>query len=242
MNKYKTKIDLPYNTHASLRPPSRNLIPMALSEKGSTTLEGAIIIPIVIFVVCLSVYIILLLFGQAQMQSSSGYAAQRVSPRWRGVLQNNSASQNGEGVESPEGKWTLLYDRIFDTNVTGKLDAASGLAEARLDGVVMQGYVSAGASTEFRNGMFGKNLAVALQGGITMPNKRVTAAFGYGNHFGAAYGARSIVPDFAENIRNVRYVREIELKIKEAPTQYVTKAKSFSDVIGHIRKYVGSIQ
>jgi len=200
------------------------------SERGSVTLESAIIVPIAVFVVCLSIYIVLLLFEQAQLQSSTDYAAHRTAAVWRGGMTKDAMK-----VATGAG----LYNRIFDPDKQKKVDTAAKVAERRLDGVNMPGYAYAGGSALYKNGLFGKTLSVGLDGVIVVPNRGVTTVFGFDNTFGADYDATSLMPDFAENIRCIDYVLEIEKCIEEHSPEFASVANGFTDVLDQIKDFLG---
>ena len=191
------------------------------SDAGSVTLESAIAVPIIIFVVCLSVYIVLLLFEHAQLQSSSGYAAHRASSVWL---------SGG------------LYRRLHDPDSDTKRGAASRMAQQRLESVSLpEGYTRADGETEYNNGIFGKTLTVGLRGGTRLPNRRVTSVFGLVNTFDADFETVSLMPDFAENIRCIGYVLEIEQTLEADIPELGKAVNSFNGVISNIREYIGGI-
>lgn len=187
------------------------------SESGAFTLESAIIVPIVIFVVCLLIYINLILFEQAQLQSASDYAAHRVSSVW---------SYGG------------LYRRLNDPFSSIKQSYAAKAAETRHETLKLPGYTSAKGSAAFNNGILGKTLDVKLRGYFVAPNKKVTSIFGFNDRFAVNYSARSLAPDFAENIRCFGYALEIERRLEETSPGFAALADSFEEVVAHIRKYL----
>ena len=120
------------------------------ADSGMITLEAAILGIIAIYIVCLSVYIALILFSQAQLQTSASYSAQRVSSIWfdGAFLQQSTAINNAQpdygresraqpdGANADPGVGTVskfrkpdLYRRLFDAKIVQKREAASGVAE-----------------------------------------------------------------------------------------------------------------
>jgi len=166
------------------------------------------------------------LFGQAQLQSSAGYTAHSASSAW---------GRDGD-VRQP------LYSRMFDEYRGAKLGIASGIAEARLAGVTLPGYVSAHGDTGYSSDVFGRKLAVGLRGRASVPNRGVTKMFGLGGVFTVDYCAKSLMPDFAESIRCIRYVLEIEHKMEESSPQYAQVANSFTDFRDKIREFIGGLK
>ena len=194
-------------------------------EDGSFTLESAIILPVVIFTICLSVYMALAMFEQAQLQAASGYAAANAAAGWRG------AGAGGAG----------LYDRIFFTYGEEKPGGASAAALARFSETGLAGYAKVDAYAAYKNGIFAKTVTVALNGYINMPNKNVAAFFGLKNSFGGGYGSISLLPDFAEDIRCADYAMEIEKRLEEASPEFAKAANSFSEILAHIQGYIGGL-
>ncbi|MCL2057761.1 MAG: hypothetical protein FWH01_01700 [Oscillospiraceae bacterium] len=263
------------------------------SERGSITLEGAIVVPLVVFVVGLSIYIVLLLFGQAQLQSASVYAAQRAAVAWRGGGAeiggayvgavggadydganvgdmggvggsggssnsggaSNSGSTNGnDGINSNDNTSRSggfmgggvfvnggLYHRLYDSGAGEKIRFAADMADTRHDFISLTGYTQAQGGAAYQSGIFGKTLTVGLHGRTLLPNRNVMAEFGYGSVFSGSYAAKSLIPDFAENIRCIGYVIEIESKEHEATQGQAGAGDNFANIIGHIRSYIGGL-
>ena len=209
------------------------------SERGSVTLESAILIPIIIFLVCMSVYILLILFEEAQFQSSSDYAAQRAASVWRGDIIRDSGAAGSGGDTKSSAATVGLYHRMYDPLTDKKTNAAADIAQKRMNGVSLPGYSDAGGDAKYRNGIMGKTLTVGLHGAATVPSLRITRTFGYSNIFDEACDATSLMPDFAENIRCVGYVLDIEKKLEEASPEFAEAVNNFTDIIGHIRGYLG---
>lgn len=208
------------------------------SERGSITLESAFVVPLVIFTVCLSVYIALILFEQAQLQTSSNYAAQSVSASWLSVLKPDA--DGGGGVAVP-ADGAGLYHRNIDFNKAKKLDVAAAVAASRLNDVNISGYAKTKATAVYKNSIFGKTLTVGLDSQVTVPNKNVTSAFGLSNEFFGEFAAKSLIPDFAENIRCISYVQEIVSKLEEVSPEFAQITGGFTGLISKIQEFVGGL-
>ena len=255
------------------------------SERGSLTLESAIVMPIVIFIACMMVYIVLLLFEHAQLQSSADYAAHRAAMAWRGaVIEENGANAiggtNALGTAQPMGEaqavgtaqpmgaaqaigtlqsagaarapisllpdWSAaryagLYGRLYDFNRAYKLEAAYTIAGFRFNNIKIPGYTSAAGVSEYQNTLLSKNIIVGMQGKTYLPSCNVTSVFGFGNVAGGDFYARSLAPDFAENIRTVDYVFEIEQKIEEKSPEFAAVANEFKDILDKITEYINGL-
>ena len=221
-------------------------------ESGMTTLESAIIVPLMIFMLCISTYIALILFEQAQLQASSDYAARRASAGWRngpaitggaetksatgdasaGDAETNSATGSASGCDD-------LYRRLFDTVKTENLINTNGIAIARHRELSLPGYTTATSEAGYRHVLNVKTVTVNLYGDTTMPDENATAVFGYSNKFAGKYGAASIAPDFAENIRCLDFALELNRPHKSADLMNAGGADGFSEALGRIRGYVG---
>ena len=216
------------------------------SEYGAITLESAFVIPAAVFVVCLSIYIVLLLFEQAQLQSSADYAAQRAGSVWRGaVVQRGEEGRDTAafegGASSPDEQTAGLYHRTLDPYIKEKIYNAANIASVRFDSISLEGYTQIEGEAEYKNGILGKTLSVGLSDSIKLPNREAMFAFGLGNIFSNRFETVSLLPDFAENIRCIGYVMEIETKLEEASPEFAEVANSFQDIIAHIREYIGGI-
>lgn len=191
------------------------------SDRGSVTIEGAIIIQIVIFAIGLAVYINLIFFEQAQMQTSAGYAAHRVSSIWR-----------------DDG----LYRRWIDPDKSKKEILASDTAVLRNHAIKLPNYYSyAGGESKFKNDIFVSTLNVRMRGSITMPHKQTMKVFGFSNKLNADFNSKSVLPDFAENIRVISYVTEIIDCLEETSPELAKATGEFSDFLGKIKSKIGGL-
>ena len=197
-------------------------------DRGAMTLEAAILAPLVIFTACLLLYMVVAMFEQAQAQSSAAYAAQRVSPAWRGAVVGKGASAG-------------LYHRIYDPAAKIKLEMTKTTAETRFYDTSLPGFTRAEGGALHKNGIFGQTLAVELRGRTDPPNEKIMPYFGYESGFNVSGGAVSLVPDFAENIRCMRYALEIEKSIEEASPEFAKIAGAFPEVLERIKSFVGGL-
>ncbi|MDR3120590.1 MAG: hypothetical protein LBU58_04560 [Clostridiales bacterium] len=207
-------------------------------ERGSVTLESAFVVPIVIFTVCLSLYIVILLFERSQLQCASDYAAQTASVAWRGV----TASSGSDGAQAEPADGAGLYYRLFDMVGAAQKEAvASTLAERRSQTLGLPGYSEARGGAEFHSGLLGRTLSVALHSVVTLPSERVMKAFGASNQFSAAINAKSLIPDAPDFIRNLDYVMEVEKKLEESSEAFNKVANGYRGLVDKIRGYIGGI-
>ena len=134
-----------------------------------------------------------------------------------------------------------LYHRMADGSVGHKEAIAADAAEGLFGNISLPGYTFPAGEAKYRNTLFGKTLGVALRSVTMLPNERVMSAFGLGANVSGNNRAQSVIPDFAENIRCVDYVMEIENKLEEASPEFAKVANSFSDVLYKIKEYLGGV-
>ena len=225
--------------------PGQSLLAHIGRECGSVTLEGAIIIPVVMLTVCLSIYFMIILYEQAQIQAAASYSAQRVSSLWRGGLEGIVASMDAlagcgipAAVKTPAGG-AGLYHRTIDLSQNAKRDIATVLAAKRSDVLSLPGYTLKRGGSQYGNGVFGKALAIVFEGRTTISNRYVMQIFRLGGSFIKTHAAISLMPDFAEDIRRIDYVAEIEKNAGEDSPESTGAAGVFSDIIRKIHECIG---
>jgi hypothetical protein len=67
------------------------------------------------------------------------------------------------------------------------------------------------------------------------------SVFGFGNMLRGDYAAKSLIPDFAENIRCGGYVLEIEKKLEEISPEFAKTVYAFTDIFTNISEYIKGI-
>lgn len=173
------------------------------NEDGRFTLEAAIIMPVVIFLVAAVVYFGMFLYQKVTVQACAEQAADTAAASWfsyAGLISDDGLLSGSIG----------LYRRIFDSSEDEKLKKAELTAERLLNkrGLLKPSAVRILASVE--QGFFTKKIAVSIKCCYPLPLLRAAGIFQVKREMTIEYEAVSVIKEPAELIRNTDFVIELE--------------------------------
>ena len=183
------------------------------NQSGRFTLEAAIIMPVLIFIVSAFAYVGLYLYQRVTIQACAKQAADRASSSWFG---NPIEFEAGSAGSKTQGG-LKLYRRIFDSDKAEKKEEAALLAGRLLKkrSILKPTYESIRVFVE--DGFLTKKIIVQIECNYPLP-LRIAGLFGGGKGVAFKSEAVSIVKEPAELIRNTDFLIEFEKDLeKEFP-------------------------
>lgn len=182
------------------------------SNKGSMTVEAAVVIPVVILCITAVFFMIILMYQRACLQALTDIAAERGAACW-----------NNDGRDIATGKTSLkdlreqgLYWRIYDAakeDKERKIEEYIASETGKRDVLTAE---SRESSTGMRNFVIQKRIEAKVKWNYRIPALKYLSLFGIERYSSADAAAVSSVNDPAELIRNTDFVidleRELEMK------------------------------
>lgn len=187
-------------------------IELLRKKRGSMTVEAAILMPVVIFSIMAAMYMAMLLYHRACLQSLADGAARRAAVLWRYPGWEIDGGIPGLVDLYRQG----LYWRITDTEKTDKITKLKEYAqkEASCYGILK----GSGLCTEVlvENHIIYKKLVVIVEESFKIPVAGLFRTFGMGDFVLLRVRAEAILEEPVELIRNTDFVldlgRELEGK------------------------------
>ena len=247
MTVFKKKVQLSFFKHQSADEARIK------SEQGSFTVETSIVFSVVFLAVCMMLYMMILLFERAEIQTAADFSTILASLSWRQEDSISSSSvmsnsNNGQMTENNHLQTSFrhvdnenLYWRIFDINASGKSSAISSAAEQRFHQIQLPGFTALDADTTYKSGVLNKSILVDLYHETYLPNRSVMSLFSQKSTFNSSIYAASLIPDFSEFQRNLDYAVEIEKEIEADSPELRETVDAFSDIVKCIHKFIGGL-
>ena len=207
-----------------------NVADKVKNEKGSATIEGLIIIPLVLLTVCLMIYLTCLLFERGMLLNATGKAAIEASAGWK----------ESEGAASYNRK-SNLYWRTYDNSIGSKAGAAQQAAEKHFKRTGIEGFTSVDGYSEYKKGLLAKRINAGLKNRTTFPGRIVMRYFRQPTSVESDISSRSIIPDNAEFIRNIDHVVELEKELEKKCPKLAEVANSYQEALERIRGFIGGL-
>lgn len=181
------------------------------SQRGSATVEAAILVPIIIISVTAVIYIGLILCERCTMQSAVDNASEGGSAGWKYAGSDISTGKIHVADLGGDG----LYWRIADGRKVLKTDKADAAAYNYRYLHEVKTPEEKASSAEIRDYVVYKELSVKLEQVYRVPVSGLFNMFGAGDRQTAKAQSISIVNDPAELIRNTDFVLDLEKDIEE---------------------------
>lgn len=179
-------------------------------EKGSITVEASIIIPLVILSIAAAIYIGMLLYQKALLQSAAGAAAEAGAAVWAEGTDALESYRPDRGMES-----FRLYRRIYDRGAEDRLrkieEYALSLA-SRNELVKSEG---SEAEAVLRDHIVYRKLEVTITKYYRIPLGRFVKIFGGSDKVRITAKAVSTVSEPAELIRTTDFIIDLEKKLED---------------------------
>lgn len=203
------------------------------SNRGSVTVEAAMVVPVVILGVVVLLYILLLMFQSCILQVTANYTAERAAS-----LYYNSGAQFATGGISPADISELDIYRRWRTGLQQK-EALQGEAARRLreNSILKSSFIS--VDIDEKGMPMTRSISVQLKTGYHNPLGSFLRIWGLGDKIELMAEAEATVKDPAEFIRNTDFIIETAAEIpvlKEFSGQWQQIVSKIIEYINRITK------
>lgn len=181
------------------------------SQKGSATVEAAILAPIVIMSIIAVIYIGILLCERCSIQAAADTASEAGSAGWRHF---NSDAETGK-MHIDEIKTDGLYWRIIDSRKKLKSEKAAESAYNYRYGQLVAKPENKLVSAEMIDYVIYKKLSVKLEQEYSVPVPGFFYVFGMTDKLTINTASASVVNDSAELIRNTDFIIDLEKELEK---------------------------
>lgn len=179
-------------------------------NKGSITVEAAIIVPVIILCIAAAVYFGMLLQQKAAIQAAAENAAEAGALAW---ASGNDMPLTGKPV-CEAGKKLDLYRRLFDSDRENRLRNIEKYADELAERNELIRPVDTFVTAEIKDYIFYKKLEVNISRSYKNPLGGLFGLFGGSRLIGMSATAVSTVDEPAELIRTTDFILDVEKKLE----------------------------
>lgn len=180
-------------------------------DRGSITVEASIIVPLVILAIAAAIYIGLLLYQRALVQSAAEQAAEAGALAWAtGTLELRS----GKPMEGSFEKFEL-YRRLFDSEKQSRLECVEQYALAAAERHELVKAVNTSVDAVIKDYAVCRKLEVTISKEYSLPFGRFLKLFGGSDTIEMTVKAVSAIDEPAELIRTTDFIIDIEKKLEK---------------------------
>lgn len=181
------------------------------SQKGSTTVEAALLTPVIILSIVALVYMGLILCERCSMQAAADYASEAGSAAWK----HTSAEEGTGKVYAADLGNEALYWRIRDTNhdIKNKKSVAAAYYYKYSQMAVKSG--SRETESDVSDCIVYKKLGVELEQQFHIPVPGFMSIFGLDSDLGLKVRSESTINEPAELIRNIDFAADVEKELEK---------------------------
>ena len=212
------------------------------SERGSTTLESAIIFPLVFFTTGMMFYLTVVTYERAAAHTAANGAVLSASVYWSngGVESQNLSGVSGRtpgAAPYPDE----LYWRIIDRKLAQKEKTMAEEAVTRFGRTGLSGFTKIQVFPKFQSGILAKSIHIVIDNDTYLWEERVPKHFERNSHYVTSLGTQSIIPDLAEFQRNIDFIVELEQRLEEKYPELKGAMDQYSSLIDRIHGYIGGL-
>lgn len=180
-------------------------------NRGSITVEASIIVPFIILSITAMIFIGLVLYQRAQIQSAADMAVEAGADVW-----SAAGSDTGTGrVEMSGTEGGSLYWRLVDTARDGKFNRITRFTEKALEKGRLLYADNSKVSVDIRDYIIYKKLEVTVENTYKLPLGSLLRIFGVSGCFSIKVKSESVIDDPVELIRNVDFAIDLEKELED---------------------------
>ena len=179
-------------------------------NKGSITVEASIIIPIVILSISAAIYMGLLLYQRALVQSAAEMAAEAGAAAWAsGISEIGTGKLTGDSFGEIK-----LYRRLFDGDRETRLECIENYAMTMASRNELLRPVASEAEAVLRDYAVYRRLEVRIVKQYSLPLGKFLRIFGGSDTVGICVKATSSIDEPVEIVRTTDFILDLEKKLE----------------------------
>jgi hypothetical protein len=179
-------------------------------EKGSLTVEAAIVVPIAIITVIVLVYMAVLWVHHSNLTSLSHRAAEFCAAAWNSIGKD---IDTGRVEKSSLGK-DNLYRRLWDPEKQNRINKAKEYIMQNAGNYRIIKPVDVKADVRVKDYIIYKTIEVSIENAYKIPASGFFKIFGINEHYVIHARSESIIKDTEEFIRNTDFIIDIERELE----------------------------
>ncbi|NLH96090.1 MAG: pilus assembly protein [Clostridiaceae bacterium] len=178
-------------------------------EGGSITVEASIVIPLVIMAISAAIYIGMLLYQKALLQSAAVSAAEAGAAIWASGANDPETCRPGHGADGPG-----LYRRLYDSGAEARLRKIEEYALSLAARNELVAAVQSEAEVVIKDSIICRRLEVRISKYYNIPLGRFIKIFGGSDKVRITAKAVSTVYEPVELIRTTDFIIDLEKKLE----------------------------
>lgn len=223
-------------------------------EPGSLTVEASLIFPIITLAIVAVIYICILLYQHAHLNSIADNVAERGAACWSNISKMRTSSdihglETGELQGSEELLDTDLYWRIFRTKERDKIKILKTYALDKLkSNNILEGEISEISTSDMENNrdnidiwlkdyIIYKELNVVINNSYKIPLGDNLRIFGLGDTYNIKVHSKAVVNDPMEFIRNADFITDTLKEYEETERILDSFKKTMDKINENIEKF-----
>lgn len=180
-------------------------------NKGSITVEASIIVPLVILSIASAIYIGLLLYQRALLQSAAEMACEAGAAAFSSGIKDLGA---GKPLKTDFERYSL-YRRLFDSEKEARLHLVEEYALSAATRNELVRPVAIDAEAEFNDYAVYRKLEVKISSCYNLPLGNFLRLFGGSGTYSINVKAVSTIDEPEELIRTTDFIIDLEKKLEE---------------------------
>lgn len=179
--------------------------------RGYITVEASLIMPFVILSLAALIYMGLILYQRAQIQSVADMSAEAGAAAWR-----SPGADTGTGrTAGPGSENGGLYWRLADADRDEKLEKAARYAEKSLEKGRLLKPVNSNVEARIKDYLAYKKLELSVDNTYELPFGRLLRIFGASGDFRINVVSEAVIDDPVEFRRNVDFAADLEKELED---------------------------
>ncbi|HHW48862.1 MAG TPA: hypothetical protein GXX14_09630 [Clostridiaceae bacterium] len=201
------------------------------AQKGSITVEAAIVIPVVILSIVVVIYIVLIMYQKAYMQAVADDAASRGAAAW----DKSASSLETIRVEKENLGDRGLYWRIYDPEKTSRQKAVEEYLDRKYGRYGILRESSRWSMAELKDYIIYKKLVVTMENSYRLPIGGLLSMFGIDGYFTIKAKSEAVVNEPVEFIRNIDFLIDMERKLERRFPALKNLGDRTREIMGEIK-------
>jgi hypothetical protein len=204
------------------------------NQNGSIVVEAALIVPLIILSLVAIIYIALLLYSHAHMQTTANWAVERGASTWS----NKSKDFETGKIEIEDLNANSLYWRLVDNSAREKIDGIIDHTQKKAEANNLLAGSEEQVTAAIKDYIIYKKLVVNTQDRRALPLGNILGIFGMSKYYTISAQAQASVYDSAEFVRNIDYILFLEKQLEETYPAAGNTGKKIREILDGIKDII----
>lgn len=206
------------------------------SQKGSSTVEAAIIFPVILLSIAAVMYICILLYQKAYIQSVVDMTVERGCATW-----NNPEKDTAIGsIDKMHLKSGGLYWRLFDPKKPEKARTLKRYIQDKISAFNLLGS-SNKVDISIEDHVLYKKLIVRVDSEYRIPAGKALGIFGLNEYYKTSAESEGVVNEPVEFIRNTDFILDVEKELEKDHPGYGKVVEGIRGVMSNVEKKIEDV-